>query len=142
MAGYQLPCSAATSIHVHRESHQSAAAEHFEEVVADEMVASWPTLSRIWMKKIQKVLRGADRWSGVVESPAEVILRTCTTENIHCAELPGTGPSVGAERGGGDVESDNERPVVRIVAEIARERSRGGHSQGGASATGVGRSGL
>ena len=51
--------------------------------------------------KIQKVLRGADRWSGVVESPAEVILRTCTTENIHCAELPGTGPSVGADRVGG-----------------------------------------
>ena len=92
--------------------------------------------------KLQKVLRGAERWFGIVASQAEVILRTHTTEKVLSVELQGTVAGVGADRGGGGMESDTRRPVVRAVAEIVHERSRGGHGQGGASATGVGRSGL
>ena len=92
--------------------------------------------------KIQKVLHGAERWFGVVASQAEVILRTHTTEKVLSVELQGTVAGVGADRGGSGMESDTRRPVVRAVAGVVHERSRGGHGQGGASATGVGRSGL
>ena len=91
---------------------------------------------------IHKLLYGSDRWSGVIELQVDIILRTHTTEQVLSVELQGTVAGVGADQGGGGMESDTRRPVVRAVAEIVHERSRGGHGQGGASATAVSRSGL
>ena len=111
-------------------------------MVADDMLVSWPTLNVIWMMRIRRLLCGSDRWSGVIESQVDIILRTHTTEKVLSVELQGTVAGFGADQGGGGMESDTRRPIARAVAEIVHERSRGGHDQGGASATAVGRSGL